>query len=133
MGNLGYRIDGIAGFTHKSREEADAEIAGLRSHEDNARVINEFVDLTARDGDTEGYHFTPPVSLASAMLQHLRDMRSAMEASPFVRDHEFVGSSLLLIADSSGRTGAFWIDFAKTHQTPEGVSLTHRSPWVMGN
>lgn len=46
--------------------------------------------------------------------------------------HQVVGSSILIIYDSK-HVGAWVIDFAKTLPVPDGVKLTHRKPWQMGN
>ena len=46
--------------------------------------------------------------------------------------HEFIGSSLIFLADASGRTSVFMIDFGVT--TPvEAPGLRHDVPWEMGN
>lgn len=43
-----------------------------------------------------------------------------------------IGSSILIIYDDE-KAGVWMIDFAKTVAVPEGVSITHREPWVLGN
>lgn len=43
-----------------------------------------------------------------------------------------IGSSILIIYDDE-KAGVWMIDFAKTVPVPEGVSITHREPWVLGN
>ncbi|CAK0795876.1 unnamed protein product, partial [Prorocentrum cordatum] len=42
-------------------------------------------------------------------------------------------SSVLVVADKFGRVGVWWIDFAKTLTLPEGVEVTHRQQWELGN
>lgn len=56
-----------------------------------------------------------------------------MERSEFVANHEFIGTSILLVADEKGKTGAYWIDFAKTEALQEGTSISHRKEWEPGN
>lgn len=73
------------------------------------------------------------LATSRALLEQLRGMRAAFEASDFLTEHECLGTSILLVADDKGRGGAFWIDFAKTRVLPEGVSIDHRSPWEPGN
>lgn len=45
---------------------------------------------------------------------------------------QVIGSSILIVFDDE-KAGVWIIDFAKTRPLPEGVSVTHRDPWVMGN
>lgn len=59
-------------------------------------------------------------------------MRGDFEKSKFFMSHEFIGSSLLLVADGVGKTGVNIIDLAKTEERPLGM-LDHRSKWVLGN
>ncbi|CAD7943784.1 unnamed protein product [Amoebophrya sp. A25] len=54
-----------------------------------------------------------------------------MLVSSFFRTHEFIGCSLLLIADRNGKCGVSLIDLAKTNLT--AAPLDHRSPWELGN
>ena len=99
------------------------------------------------------------VAVHAAVLDRLRELRAALEASTWFRMHEVVASSLLFVYDrepssESSRTGGatpareggalgsgalgspparvFMIDFAKTTTLSERT-LTHREPWVMGN
>lgn len=72
-----------------------------------------------------------------AVLSRYRDrllsMRLAMEASPFVAQHEIIGSSLLFVHDAT-HSGIWLIDFAKTLDVKDlGATLTHRQPWSPGN
>ncbi|XP_008548821.1 inositol-trisphosphate 3-kinase homolog [Microplitis demolitor] len=66
------------------------------------------------------------------LLEHLKDMRSRIEVSPFFQTHEVIGSSIFIIYDEK-KIGAWLIDFAKTSKVPEGMRLTHRAPWQEGN
>jgi len=60
-------------------------------------------------------------------------MLDAARSSEFVRAHEFVGSSVLLVADARGQADVFWIDFAKTKVLPPGAVVTHCTSWTLGN
>lgn len=66
-----------------------------------------------------------------AVCNRLEEIRSTLENSEFCKNHEMIGSSILLIYDGEGRTGAWMIDFAKTLKSPH--TLNHRSEWTMGN
>ncbi|XP_072943899.1 inositol-trisphosphate 3-kinase homolog isoform X2 [Epargyreus clarus] len=67
-----------------------------------------------------------------AIAARLREIRSLFEKSDFFRNHEIVGSSIFIIYDDE-RVGAWLIDFAKTRQLPDGMQVTHRTPWDQGN
>lgn len=68
-------------------------------------------------------------------VSQLTRMRFALESSSFVRQHEFIGSSVLIVADATGMCRTFWIDFAKTEPLAdlESSSIDHRRPWTLGN
>jgi hypothetical protein len=131
IGRLGYRIDGVAGYRTRDRTAIDAELASLVNKDDATNFFRTFVDVAAtNDGeDLLGY----PLRIAEQLLALLQEMREALVNSTFVKRHEFIGSSILLIADSYGHAGVSWIDFAKTHPLAEGAELTHREPWEYGN
>merc|ERR1711975_111880 len=112
--------------------DLDRELAGLRTLEDTVSTFSDFCDLVACDGG-EAPICHPPRVIAERLLAQLKDVQKAMEASALVKEHEFIGSSLLLFADEAGRTGVFWIDFAKTYAVPAGMTITHRKPWELGN
>lgn len=44
-----------------------------------------------------------------------------------------IGSSLLFVHDSEGKSGIWLIDFGKTKQLPENMKLNHRAEWQEGN
>ena len=85
--------------------------------------------------------------LAAAMRRRLEALRSALEASPFFRAHEVVGSSLLFVHDAADDradvaaadegAGVWMIDFAKTAPLAPALvaagTHTHRAAWEMGN
>jgi len=56
-----------------------------------------------------------------------------MGRSSFISGHEFIGTSILFVADASGLAGVYWIDFAKTRPVEEGFQISHDMPWVQGN
>ncbi|XP_046680700.1 inositol-trisphosphate 3-kinase homolog isoform X1 [Homalodisca vitripennis] len=66
------------------------------------------------------------------LVARLNDIRTKLETSKYFRQHEVVGSSLLLMYDDS-KVGAWLIDFAKTRPVPENLTVNHRSTWSPGN
>lgn len=46
---------------------------------------------------------------------------------------QVIGSSLLVIYDTSGNTGVWIIDFSKTVPLENGEKLSHLEPWSIGN
>eukprot|EP00747_Dinoflagellata_sp_TGD_P147489 gnl/TRDRNA2_/TRDRNA2_176821_c0_seq1.p1 gnl/TRDRNA2_/TRDRNA2_176821_c0~~gnl/TRDRNA2_/TRDRNA2_176821_c0_seq1.p1 ORF type:complete len:590 (+),score=94.50 gnl/TRDRNA2_/TRDRNA2_176821_c0_seq1:86-1855(+) len=132
IGSLGYRIDGVAGYRRKARQEIDDELTAVRSSDDTCRILRAFAEAAATDdgemsGGVDGHH------IATELIEQLRRMSEVLKTSPFVSGREFIGSSILVVADATGRTGVFWIDFAKTHAVPEGMAVTHRDLWEPGN
>jgi len=132
IASLGHRIDGIAGYRTMQRKDVDDELASLRSPDDTCRVFEKFAEVSATD-DGQELCSVRPVVIAIQMREQLSKMRTAFELSSFVKRHEFIGTSLLFVADASGRAGVFWIDFAKTHSLVDGMEITHCEPWVPGN
>merc|ERR1719217_1608498 len=110
-----------------TKDEVNAELAGFRTLGHTVNAFKSFVDFAACDGEEAPMCYSPH-ELAEQLLNQLKVVRKAMEASALVQVHEFIGSSLLLLADGLGHTGVYWIDFAKTHILPEGVEVTHRKP-----
>ena len=45
---------------------------------------------------------------------------------------QLIGSSLLFVHDST-KACVWLIDFGKTVPLPEGLSIDHNTPWVVGN
>jgi len=132
IGNLCYRIDGIAGLKDITKKEMDLELSGLNTLEDTVVRFKDFCDIVACDGG-EAPICHPPSVIAERLLAQLKAVQKGMEASAIVKEHEFIGTSLLLCADETGQTGVNWIDFAKTHAVPPGMAITHRKPWELGN
>lgn len=128
-GRLGYRIDGTAGYVA-------GDVKHLSDTEETQGAFLSFAEAAGAAGeDADPFSERQGVvaHIAQGMLKEMRLLRSAMEKSSFVRVHEAIGSSLLLVADATGRAGVFWIDFAKTCPVPEGLATTHRRPWKPGN
>lgn len=48
-------------------------------------------------------------------------------------DFQVIGSSILILYDRSHKAGAWMIDFGKTLPVDTPRSLTHRTPWEVGN
>lgn len=65
-------------------------------------------------------------------LKRLHEIRAKIEQSEYFRTHEVVGSSVFMLYDDT-KVGIWIIDFAKTYKVPEGMSVTHRNPWIPGN
>lgn len=127
---LGYRIEGGSG--QLAREHLHIE--ALHTREDVHGVFRRFVE-SAR-GNCEKHAEGGCVSsadIASGLRNQLLQLRTAFESSEFVARHELIGTSVLLVVDSTGRCGVFWIDFAKVALLPEGVEPGHRSPWAGDN
>jgi len=129
---LGFRIDGIAGYRRAMKGELDEELARLRQRSEVCDEFCTFAKVAATDDGREPNGISA-VELAERLLDMLRLMLSAFETSTFVRDHECIGSSLLLVADAYGKAGVFWIDFGKTKRVEPGMTVTHRKQWVPGN
>jgi len=125
-----YRIDGVGGFTNRASVEQD--IVKYRTQDDTVMCFKHFVEVASTDewaleASEAGYH------LAESILGQLRQLREAQQQSSLVRIHEFIGTSLLFIADAAGNAGVAWIDFAKSVPVPQGVEITHRTAWEVGN
>ncbi|XP_078398878.1 inositol-trisphosphate 3-kinase B-like [Cetorhinus maximus] len=66
-------------------------------------------------------------------LDRLKLIKDTLEASPFFKTHEVIGSSLLFVHDRRDQAKVWMIDFGKTTPLPEGQVLTHMRAWVEGN
>lgn len=130
--SLGFRVDGWAGCKRLSLTDIDRKLSEVSSANDVACVFNEFAHMAATD---EGEHVgaVSPQRLAEDIAQQLQQMRHSLAKSRFVQCHEFVGTSVLIIADAYGRVRVAWIDFAKTRPIPEGMQLSHTDVWNLGN
>jgi 1D-myo-inositol-triphosphate 3-kinase len=66
------------------------------------------------------------------LIERLKELVIKFENSEFFKTHEVIGSSLLII--HNGKNAGVWmIDFAKTVSVPEGITIDHKSDWVLGN
>lgn len=131
---LGYRIDGIAGYRSKNRKEIEDEIAAMRTRADTCAAFIGFCDVASTDdGEALETSLTATLNIAEQLRSQLRGLRAAAEESPFISDHEFIGTSLLFVADASGTAQVSWIDFAKTTPLEEGMQITHCKAWEQGN
>jgi len=128
LGNLGFRVDGLENARYKFPK---MELRDLRSLQDVAeQIVREF--LPATSGSDSGADLASQT--AANTLQRLCDLRTAMTASDLFRSNEFVGCSLLFVADARGpRASVYLIDFAHTTPVPAGISIDHRSQWKPGN
>jgi len=122
-GTLGFRIDGVGGFENVECKDHDKRYSGFTTVED---VRASFLRFTLEASDR-------PLHSAEQMLNRLRAFRSAIAQSPFVQEHEFIGSSLLIVIGAGGEANFGWIDFGKTQLLPAGVQIAHDRPWNMGN
>uniref|UniRef100_A0A7S1AGT7 Kinase n=2 Tax=Noctiluca scintillans TaxID=2966 RepID=A0A7S1AGT7_NOCSC len=132
---LGFRVDGVAGY-RPGHEVSVEHFASMRTMEDTCGCFRAFAEEAAAvdqedlyDADGSLLLRDTPCAVAGDVRDKLMELHAAMEASSFVARHEFIGSSLLVVADGR-RVGVFWIDFAKA---PECGQLTHRIPWHLGN
>jgi len=132
ISSLGYRVDGIAGYKSKSRKEVADELSKFRTLDHTCSGFHAFLEVCATD-DGQADISGDSLVIAKAILSDLQRLNRLAQESSFVKQHEFIGSSILIVADCSCQVGVFWIDFAKTHRMPDGGSLSHRKAWKMGN
>jgi len=66
------------------------------------------------------------------LIERLKELMSKFENSSFFKNHEVIGSSLLIIHNQNN-AGVWMIDFAKTVPTPDGITIDHKSNWRLGN
>jgi 1D-myo-inositol-triphosphate 3-kinase len=111
--SLGFRIDAV----RLAGQPANSEMKQINTQEEVASTILKF--LGGR------------LNLCQSLLQQLVEIRTRFEASQFFKNHEIIGSSLLVIYDNL-RLGVWMIDFAKTLYV-QGATLTHREPWRPGS
>lgn len=132
IGTLGFRVDGVAGYRREGNLEND-KLTDFRTREDALGAFLLFVSVAA-NGDLETpFPAATPHVIATQLYKQLRSIQAAMQESTFVHRHEFIGSSLLLIADHRAHTGVNWIDFAKTCPVANDRQITHLRPWSQGN
>uniref|UniRef100_A0A2C9L6S0 Kinase n=1 Tax=Biomphalaria glabrata TaxID=6526 RepID=A0A2C9L6S0_BIOGL len=104
-------------YMQMSGEPPNTNLKKVRTKEEVSYFIETFV---------KGHEVVIP-----SLHQRLCDIRDKFESIPFFQSHEIIGSSLLIMFDSSNHAGVWMIDFAKT--IPVENTLTHREPWEQGN
>jgi 1D-myo-inositol-triphosphate 3-kinase len=111
---LGFRIEGV--------KHADGSTSkDFKTTKLDGQIKEAFVKFTSNNQKA-----------ATIYLQRLKMLREALLSSPFFKQHEFIGSSLLMIHDAEAAN--FWmIDFAKTYPLPDGVTITHCDEWKVNN
>jgi len=127
---LGFRIDGI----HVPAEAKESlalpktreDLARLSNRQEVCEAISEYVTNAVPD---------PALRKAACtnIVLRLRELELTCNSSQFFASHELVGTSLLFCCDSTGHSNVWVIDFAKCKPLPEGVAITHTSPWKCGN
>lgn len=112
---LGFRIEGIK--------------------KEDGTVNRDFKKTKTREQVTEAFHdfVKGNQNIVSIYVSRLREIKSALEMSPFFRTHEVIGSSLLFVHDKHEKAKVWMIDFGKTTPLPDGQVLNHRTSWVEGN
>lgn len=135
--SLGFRLDGVAGYDKGETEELRKSFHHLCKRSNVADMLRRFAEDAVHPEqpglDGNGPPRASPAQVARDLCERLMLLRAALQASDFFREHECIGSSVLLVADVDGKVGAFWIDFAKTRRLPEDVQVSHWAPWQQGN
>lgn len=72
-------------------------------------------------------------NIQNSLIRRLEEIREKFEESPFFMSREVIGSSILLMYDKNEKCGAWMIDFSKTIPVSSELTITHRSPWQLGN
>ncbi|KAK9411962.1 inositol-trisphosphate 3-kinase B [Crotalus adamanteus] len=112
---LGFRIEGIK----KEDGTVNRDFKKTRTKEQVMDAFREF---------TKGNH-----NILNSYRNRLKGIHDTLEASPFFKTHEVIGSSLLFIHDKREQAKVWMIDFGKTTPLPEGQVLQHNVPWIEGN
>jgi len=127
----GWRIDGCAGATSITKAE-------LQKNKDREAVIkflsSTYMDLVCPGDLSVTVEQSIPFKIANTFVEKLTKMREDFENSEFFRTREFIGTSLLLIADKQAKCGVNMIDLAKTWEVPDELKPTfdHRKEWELG-
>lgn len=111
---LGFRIEGVKKNDGTSSKE-------FKTTKTRDQVIDAFSDFISSS-----------VIIARQYLERLQCIKKALSSSNFFSSHELIGSSLLFVHDSS-KACVWLIDFGKTVPLPDGTSIDHKTPWVVGN
>ncbi|KAG2468549.1 inositol-trisphosphate 3-kinase B-like [Polypterus senegalus] len=112
---LGFRIEGI-------KKEDGTVNRDFKKTKSKQQVIEAFRDFV--NGNQ---------NILISYVNRLKDVRSALEISPFFKSHEVIGSSLLFVHDKREQAKVWMIDFGKTTPLPDGQVLSHRVAWQEGN
>jgi 1D-myo-inositol-triphosphate 3-kinase len=124
--SLGYRVSGTAGSYGGPGETSKYSVTVSETQDAAHQALRVFARSASDDHEE---NTACPAKIAEALIDQLHLLRSAFETSGFVRDHECVGTSVLIVVDaSSGHCRAFWIDLAKTCVCADGSGLSHREP-----
>mmetsp|Transcript_45556 Transcript_45556/g.105632 ORF Transcript_45556/g.105632 Transcript_45556/m.105632 type:complete len:389 (+) Transcript_45556:16-1182(+) len=129
--SLGFRIDGIVG---PGGLKVPADYFATIS--DRLGVLSELKGFFRRLREAAGErgNIALEARLLVELASRLRALRATCERSHFFATHEFVGASVLIVAEATPpRVSAHIIDLAKTSSLPDGLSIDHRKPWMMGN
>jgi len=124
---LGFRIDGVT-----SREQPRASPAELQQIRGAEAVLPMLLRVLPPAKAEDDMQRRRRIALARQILSQLELLLLALEASPFFKSHEFIGSSLLFVAHNFGAT-VHLIDLAKTQPLPPGTVIDHRRQWQFGN
>jgi 1D-myo-inositol-triphosphate 3-kinase len=129
--SLGYRICGATGYQHENQEDLANQFEHIMCQREASEAFYEMARDVACSMSTDIN--MDAFRVASNFHQQLSQLRAELEKSKFFARHECIGTSLLLVADASGKTGVYWIDFAKTKPLDKQMSITHRKAWEAGN
>eukprot|EP00096_Caligus_rogercresseyi_P009110 TRINITY_DN3035_c0_g1_i1.p1 TRINITY_DN3035_c0_g1~~TRINITY_DN3035_c0_g1_i1.p1 ORF type:complete len:548 (-),score=153.11 TRINITY_DN3035_c0_g1_i1:99-1742(-) len=111
---LGFRIEGVK----KADGTSKKDFKTTKNREQVSEAFRNFIASSA--------------STAKLYLERLKKIRQALDKSEFFKSHELIGSSLLFVHDEE-KASIWMIDFGKTVQIPESLSIDHKSPWEVGN
>ncbi|GFO26746.1 kinase [Plakobranchus ocellatus] len=110
----GFRIEAI----RMTGEPPNTNLKKVKTKEEVSHFIKKFVS---------GHEVVIPV-----LHRRLCDIREKFESISFFKNHEVIGSSILIMYDRDNNAGAWMIDFAKTIPLQD-LTVDHRSPWKLGN
>eukprot|EP00756_Hemistasia_phaeocysticola_P045605 Hpha_TRINITY_DN19355_c0_g1::TRINITY_DN19355_c0_g1_i1::g.81102::m.81102/K00911/ITPK; 1D-myo-inositol-triphosphate 3-kinase len=122
---LGFRIDGVVHPLSGGGWEKSDNLALLREAPDVQRRFEAFVERAV------GGHGDKYIKAVGAIVERLTHLNEALKRSEFFAKHEFIGTSLLFVIDTSGKVDVRVIDLAKVRKCEEG--LRHNIPWELGN
>lgn len=112
---FGFRIEAL----RLSGEAPETNLKKVKTKEQNQRLLTKYL----RSND----------QARCDICEKLHSVRKKFEKSEFLMSHEMIGSSLLVMYDEEGHTGVWMIDFSKAMAIGDGITLTHRKPWMLGN